>query len=261
MPYFKRVCFLVLMVLAGVADAQDRDRVCLSHAGELTTDATQSLQTLMEGMEPVFRDFPVYQDLIRAMGTDICFSDSLRDALGYFSPEDNSIVLQGDLPDFLQVAILIHELRHLQQFATGNCPTDRLAMSETALATFALEADASAISLLVAHALKDAGHPGIWDALWTWPTHADIAAAFRSEIDSSGDPRRATAAAFTQWYMSSQRRENYYYASCSSYLDRLDRTKALPQYEKIAPGFFQGLCRMPDGSPYECQAPSDGFRP
>ena len=255
------ICLMAVLAVTGPAPAQPTDLVCLSSTGERRTSAQAALLALMDGMAPVFEAFPTYRDRLTTQATDVCLSASLHDARGYFSPEDNVIILQSDLPRDVQVAILIHELRHLEQYATGNCPTDRLAMSENARATLALEADASATSLFIANALKDAGQPETWAALAAWPTHKDIAAAFASELGASGDPRKATTAAFAQWYASPWRRENYYRASCSSYLDRQDSTKSLPQYNKIAPGFFKRLCRLPDGSPYDCAEGRDGYRP
>ncbi|WP_294611746.1 DUF6782 family putative metallopeptidase [uncultured Roseovarius sp.] len=249
---------LALVGLVGAAAAQQGDLVCRNSGG---TDDNGTLAALIDGIEPVFQAFPDLRELIAREATDICLSASLYDARGYFSPEDNRIVLQIDLPQPTQVAILIHELRHLQQYTTGSCPTDSLAMSESARATLALEADASAISLFIANTLKDAGQPDIWQALSHWPTHRDIAAAFAAELGASADPRRATTAAFAQWYASEWRRDNYYRASCSSYLDRQDTTKALPQYDQIPPGFYKRLCIMPDGSPYDCVAGDVDPRP
>lgn len=253
-----RLALLALIGLVGTATARPNDLVCYTTG---KAEGQSALAALIDGMEPVFQAFPEYRELIASNATDICLSASLYDARGYFSPEDNRIVLQMDLPRPTQVAILIHELRHLQQYTTGSCPTDHLAMSENARATLALEADASAISLFIANALKDAGQPDIWQALANWPTHTDIAAAFATELGTSADTRRATTAAFAQWYASEWRRDNYYRASCSSYLDRQDSTKTLPRYENIAPGFFEHLCIMPDGSPYNCDASSEGQRP
>ncbi|MDT8327205.1 MAG: hypothetical protein RQ750_07455 [Roseovarius sp.] len=259
----RRILIGLVAVLAvtGPAPAQPPDLVCFKSTDERPAGAHAAVLALMDGMEPVLEIFPTYRDLLTTQATDVCLSASLHDARGYFSPEDNVIILQSDLTRDMQVAILIHELRHLEQYATGNCPTYHLAMSENARATLALEADASATSLFIANALGDAGQPQIWAALAAWPTHADIAVAFASELDASGDPREATTAAFAQWYASPWRRENYYRASCSSYLDRQDSTKSLPQYNKIAPGVFQRLCRLPDGSPYNCAEGRDGYRP
>lgn len=248
---------IALAVFVGAAAAQPDDPVCLGSANQGNPDARGPVQELMGDMEPVFRSFPQYRDLISDQAVDICLSASLRDAHGYFSPDQNRIVLQSDLPRPMRVAILIHELRHLQQYATGSCPTDSLAMTEVGRATLALEADASAISLFVAKAMSDAGHPEIWDALSNWPTQADIAAAFAEELARSDDARLATTAAFAQWYESAWRRENYYRAACGAYLDRQDITKALPRYDEVSGSFFEGLCRMPDGSPYECTEGSD----
>ena len=256
-----RIGLIALAAFVGAAAAQPNDLVCLSSANQQSPDARGSVQGLMDDMEPVFRAFPQYRDLIYGQAVDICLSASLPSTHGYFSPDRNSIVLQSDLPRPFQVAILIHELRHLQQYASGICPTDSLAMTELARATLALEADASAISLFVANALSEAGRPEAWEALSAWPNQQDIAAAFSEELAASGDPRRATTAAFAQWYASSWRRNNYYRAACSAYLDRQDETKALPQYDEVAADFLDRLCRMPDGSPYECTEASDILGP
>lgn len=252
-----RIGLVALAAFVGAAGAQPVDLVCLGAANQRSPDARGTVQELLDDMEPVFRAFPQYRDLVSSQAVDICLSTSVPHAHGYFSPVHNRIVLQSDLPRPLQVAILIHELRHLQQYASGICPADSVAMTELARATLALEADASAISLFVANTLSEAGRPEAWEALSSWPTQQDIAAAFSEELATSGDPRRATTAAFEQWYASTWRRENYYRAACSAYLDRQDETKALPQYDEVAADFLNRLCRMPDGSPYGCTEASD----
>ncbi|MFY0690364.1 MAG: hypothetical protein JXR14_00415 [Paracoccaceae bacterium] len=255
------IVLMAVIGLCGTASAQQDKLPCQTEAQDLAPDLQASFQALSDLMQPVFRKFPVYRDLIDSQSTEICFSSSLRDALGYFSPEDNSIILKTDLPRALQAGILLHELRHLQQFVSGICPGDSLAMSENARATLALEADASAISLFIANALKQEGRPAIWDALAQWETQKDIAAAYAADLAQNRESRLATSAAFKQWYASPERRENYYRASCSSYLDRQDETKALPQYQRIAPDFLERLCKMPDGAPYDCVEASADQRP
>ncbi|MGB8624187.1 MAG: DUF6782 family putative metallopeptidase, partial [Paracoccaceae bacterium] len=88
-----------------------------------------------------------------------------------------------------------------------------------------------------------------------WRTHSDIAAAFAAEMAATGDAPRATAAAFAQWYASDWRRENYYLAACSDYLDQQDRSKALPRYRLLSEDFLDTLCRLPDGTAYPCAEP------
>ena len=181
----------------------------------------------------------------------------MDNAHGYFDIEQNRIYLSDEIPFPLQVGILIHEIRHLEQSALGICPSDDLAMQEYARATFALEADASVVSLLVAWDMKENGNSGPWLALSAWPTQSDIAATFASELHTSGDVSLAATASFDQWYLSDSRREDYYIASCSDYLDRQDESKLLPRYQLVPAEFLSDLCRLPDGSPYQCSLPGD----
>ena len=160
-------------------------------------------------------------------------------------------------PNLMQIGVLLHEIRHLDQLRLGACPSDDLAMEEYARATFALEADASAISLLIAWDLKERGDPGVWSALSAWDSQSDIAARFAGEMATSGDAEIAVSTAFDQWYASDLRREQYYIMTCSAYLDRQDASKALPQYQLLPGDFYAGLCRLPDGRDYPCSEPAD----
>ena len=148
----------------------------------------------------------------------------------------------------------------LQQLAGDACPSDDLAMKEYVRATFALEADASAISLLVAWDMAKYGNEEVWTALSTWPTQKDIADSFLKELARSADSAAAAAAAFDQWYMSKDRREQYYLSTCSDYLDRQDSTHAVPQYRLLPKEFLESLCTLPDGGEYPCSVPTPELR-
>ena len=70
-----------------------------------------------------------------------------------------------------------------------------------------------------------------------------------------GDPAEAGYAAFAQWYASDERREIYYAASCSAYLDEQDTSHAIPQYGALAEDYFDRLCTLPDGRDFPCAEP------
>ncbi|MBT8410374.1 MAG: hypothetical protein KJP02_01080, partial [Octadecabacter sp.] len=57
------------------------------------------------------------------------------------------------------------------------------------------------------------------------------------------------------WYMSDDRLNDYYIASCSDFLDRQDASKLLPRYQLVPDDFLDDLCRLPDGSRYRCLPP------
>lgn len=126
-------------------------------------------------------------------------------------------------------------------------------MKDYARGVLALEADAGVAAVLVAWARKEAGEGSLWQALETWPMTADIAARFGEVMIESEDAGQAASAAFDQWYAMEARRERYYIASCSAYLDRQDRTHALPGYLPLSSDYFDRLCVLPDGQNYACE--------
>ncbi len=168
------------------------------------------------------------------------------------------IALKSSLSFDEQRLILIHELRHLEQFDRGHCPSNDVSMRENARAVMATEADAMAITTLLAWDLRTIGHPGPWHTLIDWEQYGDIPQRFEAELAETGDLEAAVVAAFAQWYASDWRVNSYYFASCSDYLDRLDESHKLPRYDMLPDDYLTRLCRLPNGAPYAC---SDANRP
>ena len=219
------------------------------------TDAQRGLSTLYENAMRALESFPSLRDTVSNRSPGLCYAERMDGAHGYLDVERNRIYITQGLPEEMQLGILLHEIRHLDQIALGACPSDHLAMEEYARATFALEADASAISLLVAWQLKEKGQPAVWSALSSWDSQSDIAARFKQEMATVGTTGAAVSAAFDQWYASDHRRAQYYLSICSAYLDRQDASKALPRYLVLSPAFFDELCTLPDGQRYLCSEP------
>lgn len=218
--------------------------------------ADPALAALLDSTLPLVARYPVLADALGRSGPAICLSDSPSEARGWYEPAANRVVIAAALDPDLQRAILIHEIRHVDQVSRGICPDLSLSMSAYARATWAMEADASAISLIVAWDLRESGDPGPWDALAGLPRHADISQAFATALAASGDISSAGAAAFDAWYASEDRREAYYIASCSAYLDEQDRRHALPGVDPLDEMFFDRLCVLPDGTPFSCAEPA-----
>jgi hypothetical protein len=215
--------------------------------GELSSLADRLKQTLAP-----------YPSLARAFADQaplLCLDGALVEEQAYYEPKTNRIVLHAGLnPDF-QLAILIHEIRHLEQYNRGACPTIATPLSDYMRARLALEADAAAIGIYVAWNLRNAGTPGPWDMLQSWPTHDDLVARFEAEMTASGDDLAATAATYAQWFADDDRRAMYAFAICSNYLDALDREKMPPGKGPLPEDFAAQLCVMPDGRPYPCVLP------
>lgn len=244
---------ILLVALATFANA---DEYCIDAPYlKAVTEGQSNLVAVYEEIAPALDRFPSLRQALEEMAPELCTSNHLDDAQAYLDVEKNRIVISQGLPKGMQIGVLLHEIRHLGQLFIGSCPSDNLAMAEYARATFALEADASAISLLVAWDMKENGNDSAWIALSSWASQSDIALSFANEMNNTGDVATAVSTAFDQWYTSRTRREQYYFASCSDYLDRQDASHALPRYLLIPEEFFENLCRLPDGSSYQCAQP------
>ncbi|PFG64293.1 hypothetical protein AXZ77_2927 [Thioclava sp. ES.031] len=220
-------------------------------------DEPTEIAALVTQLRPALDRWPSLHVALFQDAGELCLADTLHDARGYFEPRSSRLVIATDMAPALQKAVLIHELRHLEQKFHGSCPDPNLSMKENARAIFAMEADATTFSLAVAWDLREAGMPDAWDALAGWPMQDDIAAAFETEMGRSGDLISAASAAFTQWYAKDARRELYYLASCSDYLESRDREHRMLSYDRLSGGFFDALCRLPDGEAYPCTEPGD----
>lgn len=213
---------------------------------------------LLSEIRLLLAPFPALAESLERFGPALCLADQLDGAEGYLDPEEMAIVLRRNVSRDLQLGILLHELRHLEQFGRGFCPSGTLTMQENARAVFAMEADASAISLLVAWEGLMTGQPAVWEALLNWPMQNDIAIRLAQEFLRSGDPAIMAQEAFAQWYARGDRRERYYIESCSAYLDRQDASHALPGTGALPAEYLDRLCLLPQGGHYSCADPA-GF--
>lgn len=234
----------------------ERDPLCLTPPYENAKSRSQiTARALTKHIAGLARDFPTIVETLHASSPAICLDQRKAGERGYYDVNQNIIGLKAVLPFWEKLAVLLHELRHVEQFSRGYCPSTDFSMQENARATFAIEADAAAVAILIAWAMKADGNDGPWLAMTTWPHYADIPARFETVMRKTDDPSLATAAAFEQWYALPWRVETYYLASCSDYLDRLDETKLLVNDALLPDDFLDELCKMPDGSNYHCIEP------
>ena len=155
-------------------------RTAESHRQEVVRDRVRVLRAVLQ-------DFPSLLQVLDMQEPQICLSDRLLMEKAFLSPEDNRIVVASDLPPDFMLAVLVHEIRHLDHLVRGVCPSDALAMKHYARATGFLEADANAIGLLIAWKQKADGHPGMWQALESWKMTSDIAERFDGTMQETGD--------------------------------------------------------------------------
>ena len=242
-------CVVALCLLLGAGPAL-ADRACVAWPWS-GGDPAPALLGLAEWLEPTLGEAPALAAALEGLRPALCVARRIDGAEGYLDVARREIVLDGRAAPGLQRGILLHELRHLDQLARGFCPANALSLRDNARATYALEADASAVSLMLAWQRRAAGDAAAWEALAGWPQQADIAARFSEEMAAGAGLPEAVAAAFTQWYARPDRRESYYLASCSDYLDREDRGHLLRGTAALPGDFLARLCLLPDGRPVD----------
>jgi hypothetical protein len=178
--------------------AQAGDEVCANPPDYRSGDA--ALDALLQRVTPALEEYPSLRDAVSGIAPAFCISGEPFNALGFYEPETRKIVVSEGLDPDLQLAILFHELRHVEHHARGLCPDLSLSMRDYARAVWAMEADAATISLIVAWDYAEGGDPGPWDALVDQPRFGDIARTFGAVMSEGGDIFTASEAAFTAWY-------------------------------------------------------------
>lgn len=256
-----RLCILSLCALPALAEAptawhpRAADLCLLPPYRSAATDTQRALRGLVSDIEALAPGEDPLLATLRARGTAICVEDRPSIARGSYEVDSNLIALRAGLDDGARLLILVHELRHLDQYGRGFCPSADYDMGEMTRFTYMVEADAQAIATYYAWQLAEAGRPGAWAAINAMAEYADVAAAFKAAVAAGAAPEIAVAAAFDRWFASPWRVETYRLSACSAYLDRLDATKRLRSYDLLPEGYFETLCRLPDGTAYRCAAP------
>lgn len=210
-------------------------------------------------LEMVLEAAPSLTKPVSELKPTLCLVARASEAHGAFQPETATISLYNGLSPGETTAILIHELRHLDQTARDVCLSPDLAMREHARAVFALEADAMAVTMLIAWELRGTDGGAAFDALRSMSGSADIAATFAQTITETGDSALATADAFTAWYASETRRESYYISSCEAYLSEREDSKRLPGSLSFDATILTRMCRLPTGETYPCREPENAL--
>lgn len=249
------VCAALLNCQAAVASSwtpADESHCLSAPYDEAETEAQERVQNLMTRLREALVGFPSMLNSLDTVAPDVCLADGLVVEVAYYEPGENRIYLSTGLSPGLSVAVLVHEVRHVEQSNRGICPSPGLDMKSYAQAVLALEADASVVTLLVARERREAGDGSLWSALVDWSPIRDIAVRFETALSGGATLSDAAEVAFEQWFALESRRFRYYLATCSDYLDRADRTHALPRYLSLPPDYLRDVCVLPGGVRYTC---------
>lgn len=243
----------VVMLLAAQTSPAHADLSCIS--APYQGAASPEIASLAARLTNAVSTHPSLAAVLSEHGPTLCLSDELVEVQAYYDPMSDKVVLRSDLASDFQLAILLHELRHLEQYHSGLFPGLQLSMTAFRDARLAMEADAAAVSLHIAWQLRLAGDDGPWQSLAAWPTHDDLADRYAREMTETGDGIQAAAATFAQWYDDAERRSIYAHASYAAYLDAMGRGNSVTGIEELDADFVERLCRLPDGRSYPCTLP------
>lgn len=222
---------------------------------QTATPAQRSARALLDAIERLDPAPDPLLEVLHRNGTALCIEDRPTTVRGAYNVDRNLIELSADLDFGERLLILIHELRHLDQYGRGFCPSTDFDLKEVTRFTYMVEADAQAVATYYAWKLKGAGQPEAWDAIARLKEYADIGAVFADSVLQGASPEDAVTAAFEAWFTSPWRVETYRLSSCAAYLDRLDETKRLRSYAPLPDDYFTGLCTLPGGAAYACTPP------
>lgn len=237
------------------ASALPQHEFCLATIDATAVTAAQiKLEAILKraqaGESPLFK-------IAREQVVSVCIDPHEGLARGFFEPARNMIALRDTLSTSEAIVILLHELRHLDQFSRGHCASIRFDVREEVRFAFMVEADAMAITADAVWTLKQRGDHGPWDTFVDLQDYGDIAEAYAAVKAVGGTRDAALTAAFTQWFQSDWRRESYDHAACMAYYDQLDQSKKLQRYELRSDEALQAVCTLPDGGTYECALPDN----
>lgn len=148
--------------------------------------------------------------------------DELTDEImpGFYHVEEDEMHLSTDKSDDFLMALLVHEMVHAWQDENGVLlhMDYKQDVHYTLAMTIAAEAGAQAFATQIAHRLKEAGHPGVWDEFKSrMGMYDDMMDRFETALeharlagkDADEAYELATEAAWHQYFKGDDRRDSY----------------------------------------------------
>jgi hypothetical protein len=244
----------VFCILAGQVEAASGGTVEARQCLPMDQWASEDLREL-DAAAALLKQSGYFDILMRTSRVEICVDPLMTLFRGHYEPDEHVIVIGANASLEEKALILAHELRHVDQAARGYAPSIEFDMRENVRQIFALEADAQAVTVLFAWSMREAGNHSLWQALKTLEHAGDMAAPFEAAMLAGAGQAAATRAAFSAWYRSQWRVENYFTAATGAYLDQLDETRSVESYRELPEGHFDRLCLLPNGGDYACRPP------
>ena len=115
-----RAFVIALWVSVAATPLSGETRICLSAPWTAPAEEPGAqVAALVGSLAPALARYPEIAAAMTALAPDICLQTPLRDLVGCLDPSRPRITLCGDAPDGILWGALLHELRHLDQFARG----------------------------------------------------------------------------------------------------------------------------------------------
>lgn len=160
-------------------------------------------------------------DFFDDSGVQIKFDDLTDDTMpGFYHVHDDEMHLESNKDDEFLMALLVHEMVHAWQDKNGVLlhMDFKQDVHYTLAMTLSAEAGAQAFATQIAHRLREAGYPGVWDAFNSeLGIYGDMmerfetafSAAQQTGADTDDAYARATEAAWHQYFRGDGRRDSY----------------------------------------------------
>jgi hypothetical protein len=188
--------------------------------------------------------------VLEEQGTAICLNDNPKSWPAAYGDTTNILTVKARLDPSWQLYYALSEARHAVQQRQGLQGSVNTTIEESTRIVFALEADATATTILAAWRLRESGDPTLWQHFERDTKYKDLANLFSRSMFRDKDEMTATRLVFDAWYGKAQRMEAAFVD-----VETRERNQILwpvnrPYFEKLPSNFFDRLGELGDGSNY-----------
>jgi len=187
---------------------------------------------------------------LEQLGTAMCLNDSRLARPAAYGETTNMLTVKSSLDPSWKLLYALNEARHAVQQTQGMLGSVNTTLEESARIAFALEADATATTVLAAWRLRQKGDGELWQHLVRDMNYNDLAAVFSQNMAQNKDEMTATRAVFDAWYGKASRIEAEFQNVLARERSQERWPVSRPYFEKLPPNFFDRLGELGDGRNY-----------
>lgn len=187
---------------------------------------------------------------LEQLGTAMCLNDHRQSRTAAYGDVTNVLTVKSSLEPSWRLLYALNEARHAVQQTQGMLGSVNTTLEESARISFALEADATATTVLAAWRLREKGDVELWQHLAYDMHYNDLAVVFSQSMVQNKDEMAATRAVFDAWYGKAARIEEEFRNVLARERNQQLWTVERPYFEKLPSNFFDRLGELGDGRNY-----------